>query len=407
MLSNRLFSLLPRARLVLWSRAPKAQWALVGSLGCGVYATTTALCGSDGDSPSTSIVQQILNPPPFTLHGERFDVSTYAGRACHFVNVLGDITTLVTTQDQLDESLELLKRFKLQQREGGTQSEPVASDAELWRARKLKEAIVHPETGEWIPAPVRFSAFAPVNLVLCAGLLSSATGSLIGTAFWQWANASYNVAVNYANRSSGSPPMDRIALAYAAATSSALAVALGMQAAGLRLEARLASGGVDGAQRSQMLVRQGVRLTVPMLAVALGAAVNLFFTRNSELSDGIPIMAADGQQLGHSKLAANEAIIKCAGSRVAWCFSLLTLAPLATGMAMRAIPAALAAQSPVAVAVDCCVSFFVIWLSVPLCIAIWPQMSTASPTDLEPEFHAMKHPITGITIDAVWFNRGL
>ena len=68
-----------------------------------------------------------------------------------------------------------------------------------------------PEPGEVIAAPFRFSAFAPANLIICGGLLWASSASLKASAFWQWINQSYNVGVNHANRSSDSPPPERLA----------------------------------------------------------------------------------------------------------------------------------------------------------------------------------------------------
>jgi len=87
--------------------------------------------------------------------------------------------------------------------------------------------------------------------------------------------------------------------------------------------------------------------------------------------------------------------------------ALLTLAPLTTSLAMRALPVALVGNRAVTFGVDCAVSFGVIWAAVPMCIAIWPQMQQASPADLEPQFRHDRHPATGGTLDKVWFNRGL
>jgi hypothetical protein len=273
--------------------------------------------------------------------------------------------------------------------------------------------------------------------VICAGLLSSAgTGSLLGSAAWQWLNRallrlklgvnvrdrqrlvaccdrsfapppaeSYNVAVNFANRSSGAPPAERVVLAYTAATSSALAVAIGLQAVGARAESHLASAGGTAGTRSHL--RHGIRLTVPMLAVALGSVVNLLLTRNGELADGIPVTTEDGVPLGHSRSAARDALSKCAATRVAWTVALLTLAPLATAMAARALPASLATRRSATFAVECCVSFAVIWAAVPMCIAIWPQRQATPPASLEDHFHKLRHPVTGVAIDKMYFNRGL
>ena len=59
--------------------------------------------------------------------------------------------------------------------------------------------------------------------------------------------------------------------------------------------------------------------------------------------------------------------------RVAWTVALLTLAPLVSGAVLRALPASL--PRSLATAVDVSSTCGVIWLSVPLCIAIFPQHS--------------------------------
>ena len=199
-------------------RAAAATAALTGA------AATTSVASCDAGQP-LSLYQQLTNVPPFDPHGSRFDMSTYGGRVLHFFSVIGDLTTLATTQAQIDHHRQILSE---------AEAKPRPSDAELWRARQVLEAVQHPQTGEVIPAVLRFSFFAPANLVICAGLLSSAA-SLPRSAFFQWANQTYNVAVNYANRSSGDVSAETLGLAYCAATSSSLAVALGLQAAGSRL----------------------------------------------------------------------------------------------------------------------------------------------------------------------------
>ena len=75
-------------------------------------------------------------------------------------------------------------------------------DEDMWRARKVVEATCHPESGEMIAAPLRFSAFAPSNLIICAGMLRP-NPTLMQSAWWQFVNQSYNAGVNYANRASG------------------------------------------------------------------------------------------------------------------------------------------------------------------------------------------------------------
>ena len=180
--------------------------------------------GKDGGK-TLSFVEQLTNVPPFDPHGSRYDMQTYGGRCLHFFSVIGDLSTLATTQAQLERYREQLSRA------GGEES---PTDAELWRARQVLMAVVHPQTGEVIPAVLRFSFFAPANLVICAGLLSPGA-TLARTGFFQWLNQTYNVAVNYANRSSGDVSPATLGAAYCAAASSSLAIALGLQAAATRL----------------------------------------------------------------------------------------------------------------------------------------------------------------------------
>eukprot|EP00966_Prymnesium_polylepis_P058918 1365468-Prymnesium_polylepis.1 len=182
--------------------------AACGAGALGAATVSSAAPHSTTGNGATSVTQprdilsQWQQPPPFTLDGERFDMSCYTGRACHFINVLGDVSTLVLSRAQVDTHLALLQRFEADGQQPSADGVLAPSDAELWRARKVRDAVIHPETGEMIPAPFRFSAFAPANLVICAGLLASATSpSLLPSALWQWVNQSYNVGVNYVNRS--------------------------------------------------------------------------------------------------------------------------------------------------------------------------------------------------------------
>lgn len=92
----------------------------------------------------------------------------------------------------------------------------------------MQDSAVHPDTGDLVFRGFRFSAFVPVNVPLVIGMLSSS--GPMGTIFWQWANQSYNVAVNYANRNIGKDEMTTqdIAISYAAAVASSCSIALGL-----------------------------------------------------------------------------------------------------------------------------------------------------------------------------------
>lgn len=341
---------------------------------------SSSSASSSASSSSASTLENLSRvwaPPPFSSTApSRFDLSTYVGRALHYLDTLGDLSMLTVDQTRWSTSKRLLHEHASGQGEGAA-----ASDAQLWRARKIEAACVHPETGVLVPAPFRFAAFAPVNLFICSGLLWASGVSLRASAFFQWFNQSYNVGVNHCNRSSASPPPERLAAAYICATLSSVGIALGLQ----HLGARHLHG------RGRLL-----QLTVPMLGVSVGAIVNLMLTRSQELQNGIPVTDADGRELGTSELAAQYGLGQCAATRVAWTVALLTLAPVASTAALRVLPAGL--PRSIAAVVDVGSTFGVIWISVPLCIAIFPQHTDLPGTRVEERFAAHER---------VFFNKGL
>ena len=196
--------------------------------------------------------------------------------------------------------------------------------------------------------------------------------------------------VNHANRSDGEAGNSggELLTAYLAATATSLSVAVGLQAAG----ARYGGGAL-------------VRFTVPMLAVSLGSTSNLVMTRRAELYQGVPVHSADGTPLGNSLAAARIALAECCAVRVAWTVLLLSFAPLLSALARRSLPRRLAAGRAAPLATEALVNFGVIWASVPLCMAIFPQREQVEPQRLEPEFG--RHPATGEELRVVYFNKGL
>ena len=293
----------------------------------------------------------------------RFDMGTYSGRACHFFDVIGDIRTLLATKAEIDQH-----RASLDAWTNGTSE---LEDAQLWHARKVVQATCHP-TGEIIPAPLRFSAFAPANLVICAGMLRP-NPTLLISAFWQWVNQSYNALVNHANSGAGDNDASRgtFLSAYAAGTGSAVALCVGLQEGARRLS--------SGSPRIASIVR----LTVPMLSVSVAANVNLLLVRRSELVQGIEVSTASGEVLGVSQLAAQRALLECALTRVLWTFLLLTATPLCASGAFSMLPPRLAHTAAARSAVELGVSFGVIWMSVPLAIATFPQRESMGLEELE------------------------
>lgn len=370
-------------------RRPAIAAVTVGTAAAGLAASCRAAPAStdraEGESRHRrSLHQQLTEVPPFDPHASQYEMDTYGGRVLHFFGTIGDLRTLTTTDAEVERCRSVLSAPDEQ------------TDAELWRARRVLGAVTHPETGDLIPAPLRFSFFAPANLVICAGLLRPGA-SLAWSGFFQWLNQSYNAGVNIANGSSGDVSTERLAAAYCAATGSALAVGTGLQMLGTRL----GGGGVRAAQL--------VRVTVPALAVATGAVMNVLLMRAHELERGVPVfLIADGAAgpsqpllpLGSSVVAAKVALAECAAARVIWTFGLLTLAPILTAPAVSLVGAVGVTAAPVRLGVELSVQFGLIWALVPLCMAIFPQQETVARVALEP-------PLRGDGVGRVTFNKGL
>lgn len=97
------------------------------------------------------------------------------------------------------------------------------------------------------------------------------------TVFWQWANQTYNVCVNYANRNaSNALSYQQIGTAYVGAVVSSCSIAVGLRHAAQRLERPL------------------LRSFIPFVAVATAGAINVALMRSNELLEGIAVKDEDG-----------------------------------------------------------------------------------------------------------------
>ncbi|KAG7235804.1 hypothetical protein INR49_002191 [Caranx melampygus] len=114
--------------------------------------------------------------PTFQLGQSRFDQNTFFGRFRHFLDVI-DPSTLFVTERRLQESEELLERFRQ-----GTLP-PGVTDAQLWQAQKIKQAIIHPDTGEKILMPFRMSGTVARSVGVGVGIRGLVMWSNIGGVF--------------------------------------------------------------------------------------------------------------------------------------------------------------------------------------------------------------------------------
>ncbi|KAK6174322.1 hypothetical protein SNE40_017625 [Patella caerulea] len=318
--------------------------------------------------------------PPFQLNKPRFDQGTFVGRWRHFLNVI-DPRTLLTTESQLKESISLLEDYK------NGQLKPGVTDSDLWKAQKIKQAIIHPDTGEKIFMPFRMSGYVPFGSPMVVGLLlpNPSLGSIV---FWQWLNQSHNACVNYANRNASKPtPTSRFIMGYVGAVTSAVSIAVGLKSL------------IKKASRFSPATKLLIQRFVPFPAVATASTCNVILMRNNELSEGIEVVDKDGKVVGTSLIAAKKALKETAITRMFLPAPILVLPPIIMGLFERTKFLKTYPKMHLPINAVVCTAAF--GLALPVAIAMFPQYSQVSTKDLEPNFS------TSTDEDTLFYNKGL
>ncbi|KAI9602892.1 hypothetical protein H4Q26_002199 [Puccinia striiformis f. sp. tritici PST-130] len=218
------------------------------------------------------------------------------GRLRHFITITSPLT-LFNSNDEIRKAQKLLKDYDAGSRPDLDLSE--ASQEQVWAAKQVVEASLHPDTQEPIPLPFRMSAFVPTNLIIATGLLLP-NPSMVSIIGWQWANQTLNVCVNYsnANKSTGMST-EEVAKAYLSATATSVGLAVGLNR------------------------------MVPRLAARFGRDTGLLL---AQIRDGIDIfppgVTDPDQALGKSRIAGAYAVGQTAASRVLTNIPTLILPPL-------------------------------------------------------------------------------
>uniref|UniRef100_A0A671W3A6 Sideroflexin 5a n=1 Tax=Sparus aurata TaxID=8175 RepID=A0A671W3A6_SPAAU len=283
--------------------------------------------------------------PTFQHGSSRFDQSTFLGRFRHFLDVI-DPSTLFVTEKRLQESVELLRRFKQ-----GTLPAGV-TDA---------QAIIHPDTGEKILMPFRMSGFIPFGTPVVVGLLLP-NQTLVSTIFWQWLNQSHNACVNYCNRNASKPaPASKFVQGYLGAVTSAVSIAVGLNVL------------IRRASRFSPTTRLLVQRFIPFPAVASANVCNVVLMRHSELSEGVSVLDDNGNVVGTSKVAARHALLETALTRMVLPMPILVLPPLIM-TALEKLPL-LQRHRRLVLPVHSLVVLAAFGLALPLAISLFPQMS--------------------------------
>ncbi|XP_068708837.1 sideroflexin-5-like isoform X2 [Montipora foliosa] len=296
--------------------------------------------------------------PKFSLTESRFDEKTYWGRLKRCLDVT-DPRTLFVGEKKLHDSINLLKQFK-----NGTLPKGI-TDQKLWEARKIKEAIIHPDTGKKVFMPFRMSGYVPFGTVTVIGMLLPAP-SLPTVVFWQWMNQSHNAAVNYSNRNASKLGLTTL---------------------------------VKRARISNPSLKALLQRLVAYPATATANICNVVLMRNHELFTGIEVKDKEGHVVGTSKIAARKAVSETTLTRVLLPLPVLVIPPFAMQVLERTkfLMSRPKLYFPVQVLV--CVAAF--GFGLPLAIALFPQTTQVSPSVLEPEIQMNTKETT------LYYNKGL
>ncbi|KAL2270459.1 hypothetical protein VTJ83DRAFT_2643 [Remersonia thermophila] len=336
------------------------------------------------------------------LPESQYDLNTYWGRVRHTAGIT-DPRTLLVGRAGLEQSKNLLIAYK--------QGQIRSMTPELWKAKKIVDSTLHPDTGEPVFLPFRMSCFVLSNLVVTAGMLTPNLGNR-GTIAWQVANQSLNVAINYSNSNKSSPlSWSKIAQSYFLAVTASCSVAVGLNSLVPRLK------------RLSPSTRLVLGRLVPFAAVASAGALNVFLMRSEEMRTGIDVFpaqpkaspsdkadaadaadaaaaASNPESLGKSKKAATLAVAETAASRVFNSSPIMVIPPLVLVRLQRTewLKRNPRWTTPINLGLILVTSYAVL----PLALAAFPQRQRVRAESLEPEFHGR-----GGEGGLVEFNRGI
>lgn len=323
-------------------------------------------------------------PGPVNLPHSKYDLSTYWGRVKHCAEISDPTMLLNTTSD-----IENAKRMVWDYKNGVTSK----MTPELWRAKKILDSTLHPDTGETVFLPFRMSSCVLSNLVVTAGMLTPNLGTA-GTLFWQIANQSLNVAINTANANKSHPSTTKqIITNYTLAVTASCSVALGLNSLVPRLKSLKPN--------TRMILGR----LVPFAAVVSAGIVNVFLMRSEELKKGITVFDKKGDEVGTSKTAAWYAVGETAASRVINATPIMVIPPL---ILVRLQRSKFLKGKPkgVEILTNIGLIFATSLVALPFALGVFPQRRILPVTKLEPKFQDLKDK-EGNKITELEFNRGI
>lgn len=139
------------------------------------------------------------------------------------------------------------------------------------------------------------------------------------------------------------------------------------------------------------------------VGVAGAGFLNAFLMRKTELEKGIDIFDENGKVLGKSKLAAEQAVLQTAVSRVGMAAPLIMPSTVMCLMSMiRIYPKNSVLQSLVVTSL----LIAQLYLAVPAGVAMFPNQAELNTVELEKEFQNLERS-KGEYFRKVYYNRGM
>lgn len=321
---------------------------------------------------------ELAIPGQVNLDAPRWDQSTFWGRFKHFFAIT-DWRKALYSNSQLDKAKETVEDY----RQGKTNK---VSVEELWYAKHLVDSAFHPDTGERMNFMGRMSFQVPGGMAITGAMLQWYR-TVPAVVFWQWINQSFNALVNYTNRNAKSTVTGKqIGIAYVSATSSAVAVSVGLNS----------------------LVKSAPPLLarwVPFTAVAAANCVNIPLTRQREILDGILVFDENNNPIGKSKKAAVKGITQVVISRITMAAPGMIIIPVLMEKIekyhfMQCIKPMHGPIQMLLCGVSLC-------FMVPAACSLFPQRCSMPVEKLEVELQEVIRKREGPAIKTVFFNKGL
>lgn len=275
--------------------------------------------------PSPLSIEQIDVMAP-----SRYDLSTYVGRLLHFASVT-DIRTSFTTKAQLLRAQQTVDRVN--RRLEGWHS---VSVDEYYKSKNIVAATLHPDTKTPIPWLFRFCSFIPANLPTLVCMLHPSQQTPFRSMAWQWVNQTYNVGVNYFNRSidpSAFNPQTPFLQTVDRSMVTSYFIAVGTSCSVAFLGNKLlAKASAKGGKPNPIL-----GIAIPFIAVATANIANVAAMRNKDFFEGVKVRdRATNEEIPlKSKIAGTKAVTEVAISRVMLPIPLLLFPPNAYALFIR------------------------------------------------------------------------